>query len=226
MIDKAQDEIKKMNQKLLFQKAELKKKYKTDLISDIRETQKSFEEYCEQFFNDSLNSTLIELNNKFLNIKREIVEELNNEIIKLTKEKIKSDYSKYINYLIEKIKEVIKLINVNFPASIIFNSRDYEYFHNENNFKKIQDLFKSSLKIKKSPNDFIGGFIMEISKLNLSYNSTIENILNKNSSLFEIELSKIISDEKIEKIKNSLTEFINNQKIEINIIKSQLNNYE
>ncbi len=124
------------------------------------------------------------------------------------------------------IKNVINSIQIQSPATLLFNSRDYEYFNKDKNHLKIKQLFQIPFKIEKSSKEYIGGFLLEIPILNLSYNHTIDNIINKKSSIFEIELSKIILDEKIEIIKKNLIDFIDNQKTEINIIKGHLNNNE
>jgi len=226
MVEKAQEEIKKLNQKHLFQKAEMKKKYKNNLIAEIRKIQINFEENSNNFFNNSLNSALLEISQKLLNLKLDIVKELRNKTIMEIKENIKNNNSKYITFIIENIKKFKELIKGDSPVNLIFNSKDYDYFNNEKNFKKIQDLFSIKPKIIKSSQDFIGGFILELPKLNIIYSDTIDDIIDRKSSLFEIELSKIISDENIEKIKNELIEFVNTQRTEINIVKGQLNNNE
>ncbi len=226
MVEKAQEEIKKLNQRHLFQKAEMKKKYKANLIAEIGKTQKNFEEKSNNFFNDSLNSALLEFSQKMLNLKLDLVKELKNETILKVKDNIKNNNSKYIKYTIANIKKITGIIKGDSPVNLIFNSKDYDYFNDETNFKKIQNLFNIQINITKSSKDFIGGFIFELPELNITYSNTFDDLIDKKSSIFEIELSKIITDENFEKIKNDLIDFVNSQRSEINIIKGQLNNNE
>jgi len=121
---------------------------------------------------------------------------------------------------LENIKHVIDK-----PPEIIItlNSRDFNYF--SSNIDKITRIFKNNIKLNKSEKEFTGGFICVVSAENISYNDTIENQLKKNTSIIEIEFSKIFSESEtdIKQLENIYLKFIQNQR---QLINEYLQNYE
>ncbi|MBN1800669.1 MAG: hypothetical protein JW891_04140, partial [Candidatus Lokiarchaeota archaeon] len=104
MIDQAKNEIRELNQKTLFQKAEIKKKYREELVLDIQKSRDYFEEYANEILNNSLSTTLIEMNQKFLDLKLKLVKELNDSVVNELEKKIKENYDNYITFLIDNIR--------------------------------------------------------------------------------------------------------------------------
>jgi len=114
------------------------------------------------------------------------------DLTQLIKDKINKNYSNYINFLIKTFKNINQFIDKPPEIIIELNSRDYNYFNND--IQLIQNLFKNKVKLNNLEDKFIGGFKCIQSSEKISYDYTIENLLKKNTSLVEIELSKILSE--------------------------------
>jgi vacuolar-type H+-ATPase subunit E/Vma4 len=160
--------------------------------------------------NQSLSSTLINGKEKFLNIKNNLNKKLKESLFKLIREKIDKNYASYIEYLLESIKNVKKTINQPQELELIFNNKDYNYFIK--NFNKIVDLFKNPIEINEDKRDFIGGFKISLVDGVISYDYTIDNLINRSSYFIQMEISKIINDSEIKEIEIEFEEFIKNQK--------------
>jgi len=150
---------------------------------------------------------------KFLNLKNRLIKELKENLFNQVKETISNNYSNYIKFLLNIITTVKKTIDKPQPIEIIFNSKDYTYFLQ--NSEKIQDLFKNPIEINKDKFDFIGGFKISLGSGLISYDYTIDNLINKKTSFIQIEISKIINDSEIKEIEKDFTFFIQNHKSKI-----------
>ena len=164
----------------------------------------------DQFLNQSLSSTLLNGKEKFLNIKNNLIKKLNASLFKLIREKMDNNYASYIDYLLDSIKIVKKTVDKPQEIELIFNNKDYNYFIK--NFDKILDLFKNPIEINEDKRDFIGGFKVSLVGGVISYDYTIDNLIKKNSSFIQMEISKIINDSEIKEIEIGFEEFIKNQK--------------
>lgn len=213
LINKAQNEIREMNQQVLFQKAKIKKNYMEKTYEKSLKLKKSFIETYDLSLNDSLSSNLLNLKEFFLDLKHKIINEFNNDLQNRIKENIKKNYSKYINFLLKNIKNISRNADLSSKIVILFNSRDYNYF--SKNSDKIKNLFKNEVLIKKSKNNFIGGFELVKVKGDISYNYTIDNLIDKNSNFIQAEISKIIDDTEIKKIEGEFEAFFKDQKLGI-----------
>jgi len=225
LIEIAQAEIKKLNQKILFQKAEIKKKHNEDVYMSSLKIKEQFEKYDNEFFNYISSSTFITFNDKFLNLKHQLVEDLRISVVKQLEEKIESNYANYMKYLLDSIEKVSSFMDK--PPNMIFtfNSKDFRYFKEKSNLKEIQKYFKNPTEIRESDSDFIGGFKLQTEGI-LSYNNVIDNLIASNLSLFQIELSKIISDQEINEIKEDFEEFVENKRLGIHLIEDYLKKNE
>ncbi len=170
----------------------------------------SFEDSYNQFLNQSLSSTLINGKEKFLKIKNNLINQLKISLFKLIKEKISNNYASYIDYILDSIKNVKKTINKPQDVELIFNNKDYNYFIK--NFDKIFDLFQNPIEINEDSRDFIGGFKVSLVGGVISYDYTIDNLINKNSSFIQMQISNIINDSEIKEIELEFEEFIKNKK--------------
>jgi vacuolar-type H+-ATPase subunit E/Vma4 len=202
-----------LNQKTLFQKAEIKKRYfersqersvrlKSHLIGTF-----------ENFLNQSLSSTLLKGKEQFLGVKNNMIKELKLSLFNVIKKKISNNYSDYIKYILKSIENVRKKIDKPQEIEIIFNSNDYNYFIK--NFDKIIELFKNPVEINKDQRDFIGGFKVSLTGGTISYDYTIDNLIDKASSYIQMEIAKIINDSEIKEIEKEFEDFINIQKKKI-----------
>jgi len=202
-----------LNQKTLFQKAEIKKRFfERSQERSLRLKDHLIETY-EQFLNQSLSSTLLKGKEKFLGVKNNLIKELKVSLFIVIKNKIKKNYSGYINYLLKSIEKVKNTIDNPQEIEIIFNSNDYNYFIK--NFDKIVDLFKNPVEINKDPRDFIGGFKISLTGGTISYDYTIDNLINKASSFIQMEIAKIVNDSEIKEIEKEFVNFINKHKEKI-----------
>jgi vacuolar-type H+-ATPase subunit E/Vma4 len=160
-----------------------------------------------------LSNTLLKGKEKFMDLKNRLIKELKSSLAKLIKEKIEKNYPKYIEFLINNIKEITKTIAKPQEIELVFNSKDYDYLLK--NYSKIQDLFKSPVETDKDSVDFIGGFKIIMVGGAISYDYTIDNLIDIKSSFIQMEISKIVNDSEIKQIEDNFNKFIQNQKTKI-----------
>ncbi|MFX0035769.1 MAG: hypothetical protein ACFE9I_09030 [Candidatus Hermodarchaeota archaeon] len=202
-----------MNQKTLFQKAEIKNRYlERSRERSVKLKNHLIESYV-QYLNQSLSSTLLKEKERFLKLKNNLIKELKTSIVNLIREKIEKNYSGYITFLLESIKKVKKDIDKPQGIELILNSKDYNYFIE--NFDQIAGIFKNPVEINQTKSEFIGGFKISLVEGIIFYDYTIDNIINKKSSFIEMEISKIINDSEIKEIEKEFEKFIRNQKEKI-----------
>lgn len=212
-MEKAQEEIKDLTQKTLFQKAEIKKRFiERGAERSLRLRQQFIESY-EQFLNQSLSSTLLKGKEKFLKLKNNLILELRKSLFNLIQVKIEKNYPAYIDFLLNSVKEVTKTIDKPQEIELIFNERDYSYFLKEHD--KIENLFQNPVEINKDRRDYIGGFKISLIGGVISYDYTIDIIIDKISPFIQMEISKIVTDTKIKEIENDFEKFVKKQKQKI-----------
>lgn len=213
LIEKAKKEIKEFNQQSVFQKGEIKKRTferSADRSSKLREHLK---DNYDHFLNQSLSSTLLNGKAQFLDLKNQLIQELKKSLFDLIEEKIKTNYSMYIEFILKKIKEIKTSIDKPQEIELIFNSQDYKYLMK--NYGKIQDLFDNPVEINKGKLDFIGGFKISLVGGIITYDYTIDNLINTKSSFIQMEIAKLIDDSEIKQIEQNFILFIQNQKTKI-----------
>ncbi len=160
-----------------------------------------------------LSNTLLKGKEKFMGLKNRLIKQLKSSLAKLIEEKIDKNYPMYLEYLINNIREIKKTINKPQEIELIFNSRDYDYLLE--NYSKIQDLFENLIEIDKDENYFIGGFKIILVGGLISYDYTIDNLIDIKSSFIQMEISKIVNDSEIKQIEDNFSNFIQNQKTKI-----------
>ncbi len=213
LVEKAQEEIKKFNQQTLFQKAEIKKRFFERSDERSLKLKEHFIDNYDNFLNQMLSNTLLKGKEKFMALKNRLIKELKSSLAKLIKEKIEKNYPKYIEFLINNIREIKNTINKPQEIELIFNSRDYNYLLKD--YSKIQGLFKNPVEIDKDADDFIGGFKISLVGGTISYDYTIDNLIDIKSSFIQMEISKIVNDSEIKQIEDNFNKFIQNQKTKI-----------
>jgi vacuolar-type H+-ATPase subunit E/Vma4 len=213
LIEKAQKEINEFNRQTLFQKAEIKKRYLERSQDRSIKLREQFIENYDQFLNQFLSSTLLEGKEKFLNLKNTLIKTLKIRLFNHIKNNIDNNYLNYIEFLLNIVKKIKNTVDKPQAIELIFNSRDYGYFLE--NSEKIQDQFKNPVEINKDQLEFIGGIKISLGSGLISYDYTIDNLINKKSSFIQIEISKIIDDSEIKEIENEFNIFIQNQKSKI-----------
>lgn len=223
LIEKAKNEIKTIDQQTLFQIAESKKKYRERIADSSLKIKNNFIDTYNKQINNSLSSTLLKIKQETLNVKNELISNLIKDLNLLLEKKITENYSNYIKFLLETLKKIKSLIDKPPEIVINLNSKDYEYFLD--NFERIQSIFKNRVILNPTQNEFIGGFRILQAELNISYDFSIINLINKKRSGIEIEFSKIFSDAYLEinEIIQNYEKFIQNQKL---VIKDYLKNYD
>ena len=210
LIDKAEKEIKELNQKTLFQKAEIKKRFLERSNERSLRLRNHFNENYVQFLNQSLSTTLLKGKEKFLYSKNHLISTLKTTLINLIKIELDKNYSSYIEYLLNSITKIKKTIDKSQDIELILNHKDYNYFIKK--FDKILDIFKNPVEINEDRYDFIGGFKISLVGGVISYDYTIDNLIDKNSSFIQMEIAKILNDTEIKNIEKEYEEFIEEQK--------------
>ena len=210
LINQAQDEIGEINRLTLFQKARIKKRITNTISLRSSKLKERFIEDYHQFLNNSLSANLSKAKDYLLNLKNRLILESNMEVSKRVREIIKDNYSNYVKYMLENIKSASQITKNSSEIVILFNSNDYKYFKKNN--EEIKNCFKNKAVIENSPSDFIGGFKIKPTDGVISYDYTIDNLLNDNASLIQMEFSKVISDSEIVKIEQNFEKFIQKKK--------------
>ncbi len=213
LIGKAKKEIKKNSQQLFFEKAKIKKILAEQINEKSLKIKNRFTESYINFLNDALSSNLLRAKQYSLDLKNRLLKEFRSDFFDNIKKSINKNYSNYINYLLESIKKNSTLITKQSDIVIILNFKDYDYF--KQNANKIKNLLKNEVVINKSKEDFIGGFKILQTNGNITFDYTINNLINKNSSLIQSEFLKVISDSEIKDIGRKFEEFIQKQKVSI-----------
>ena len=213
MIEKAQKEIKDLNQQTLFQKAEIKKRYMDKTLERSSKIRKRFAKNYSNYLNQSLSYTLLKGKETVLNLKNKLINELKTILNSLISEKINKHYANYINYLINSLKSVKLSLKKHQEIELLLNSKDFDYFLK--NYSKIENLFEVPVEIHEDKMDFIGGFKVILGGGLIYYDYTIENLINKNSVYIQMEISKIIENIEIKSIEDKFDNVIQVQKHKI-----------
>ncbi len=219
MIEKAQKEMKDLNQQTLFQKAEIKKRYMDKTLERSSKIRKRFAKNYTNYLNQSLSSTLLRGKEIILIIKNKLITNLKTTLNSLINEKINKNYPNYIKYLIDSIKKVKLNLEKHQDIELLLNSKDYDYFLK--NYSKLENLFEVLVEIHEDKEDYIGGFKVILGGGLISYDYTIKNLIDKNSVYIQMEVSKIIDDIEIKSIENKFDYFIQVQKNKITEVLSK-----
>ncbi len=198
---------------MLLQKAEIKKRHIERNIESSKRLRDQFIETHNQFLNNALSQTLLNIKESILNLKRRLIKELKISLKNLIKEKIDKEYSYYITSLINRIKEVSPIIDKPPRVTILLNNTDFNYFNE--NFAKIEDIFKNEVGITKTTTDFIGGFKVITPNEDILYDYSIDNLISKKSSLIEIEFSRVFSESEVKNLEKDFEQFIQKKKLDI-----------
>lgn len=221
MIDKAQQEINETHRKTLFQKVEIRKEYLKKLLEGSSKIKTTFIETYTKLFNNFLSSALLSSKEKIISLKNDLLGNLKITLHERIIEKINNNYSGYIEFLLDYIYSIRDNVDNKGDIIILLNSKDYNYFNKDIN--KIDKGFKNSVTIKQDSEDFIGGFKVTLIDALISYDYTIEMLVNKNYTEIEIEFSKLISEIKFKELNLGLEKFIELKK---NEIEEHLKNYD
>ncbi|MFW9945432.1 MAG: V-type ATP synthase subunit E family protein [Candidatus Odinarchaeota archaeon] len=213
MVDKAQQEIKEIQRNKLFQKTEIRKNYSEKIYKKSEKIKHDFEAKYIDILNNVLTSTLIEAKDHLLQLKDELIKDLKKCLYKDIKTSIEKKYSKYIEFIIKELKTISSDISHRGTIIIFFNSRDYHYFNEH--FSEIENLFKSKVQLKEVIDEFIGGFKITLSNVDISYDNTINTLLTKKIADIEIEFSNLISDSNYKELSIEFEELITKKRDDI-----------
>lgn len=218
MINKVQEEIKQINQQNLFQKAEIRKNYIERVNDTSKKIRNSFIEIYNESLNNSLSSTLLNIKEKILKLKNTLINELKHDFFQDIKDSIEKNFSNkkdnsYLNFLLNNLKNFSQSLTHRSNIITILNSRDYEFFNN--NLKLIETQLQNKLILKRSDEEFVGGFKFIQENENILYDFTIENILNKNEGIIQQEFPKLVDESEIKKVEEDFEQFIQKKKLEI-----------
>ncbi len=213
LVQKADKEIREMNQLVLFQKAKIKKKNLEKTKERSQQIKNTFIDTYNEFCNNSLSSNLIRTKDYSLNLKNRLNNELNEDIRAKVNEHIQKNYSEYIKFMIKNMEESVKDLKGESSLEYHFNSKDYDYF--TQNKKQHEDLFGEKVQLRKLEEGLIGGYRIILPAEKIARDYSIDEIINNNSSLIEKEFLKLISEEEMKKIEHEFAVFIQTQKSKI-----------
>ncbi|MBD3215787.1 MAG: hypothetical protein GF311_24465 [Candidatus Lokiarchaeota archaeon] len=213
LIEQAKDKIKDLNQEMLFRKAEIKKRYRNRLDTKSNEIRQQFIDDYNNILNMNLSSTLLESKDRILELKNNLIRVFIIDLHKEIDNHIRSNYQGYVDYLIDLIREIKGQNYIPNNSIFYFNERDYEFF--EKNDHTLTEVIQKEFKVKQSSKIDIGGFILEQVDGEISFDYTIDNIIEGNYSLIEMEFSDIIKDGEIKKIQSEFEDIINENKKKI-----------
>ncbi|MBD3193724.1 MAG: hypothetical protein GF317_01615 [Candidatus Lokiarchaeota archaeon] len=213
LIDRAKEEIKDISQQKLFQKAEIKKKYRetTNQRADVIKNQ-FINDYVQKL-NTSLSNTLLNSKEQFLNLKNELIKRLEEDLRETIKEKISQNYSDYIAFFTNLIKHKAKINNPNSKISLHLNAKDFEYFNT--NINQLEPHFKNPIVLENIQNQIIGGFKIEVIDDKIFYDHSVDALIIQNREIIEKEFTGILMDYKIKEIERQYEDFIKDQKNKI-----------
>ena len=210
LVEKAEEEIKNINQKALLQKALIKKNSLDKLTENSLRTRKYFVDIYNRFLNNSLSSTLLKVKENFLKFKNSLLKELKIDLINNIEKNIRKSYQNYKNFLINKLSGITPIIVKTKENIILLNSNDYDFI--KNNFNKLPDSLKNNANFKISDEKIIGGFKALLDNGKISYDFTIDNVINKNSILIEKEFSTIFNESKVKDLEQNFENFIKDKR--------------
>jgi len=204
----------------------MRKRYLDRTNESSERTRAHFIETYNDYLNNSLSSTLLIFKEKILDLKHRLIKELREEILEDIIETIKKSYEKknlraYTDFLIDIFKKISSIFDKSSEKTIILNSNDFKFFNSDPDL--IRTHFRSDIKLKKSEDEFIGGFKIIQENGNVFYDYTIEKIVQKNEPLVERIFSQHIDESEINAIIQELKVFIQDQKSKI---KEYLNKYD
>lgn len=213
LIEQAKDKIKDLNQEMLFRRAEIKKRYRNRLDSKSSQIREQFIEDYNNILNTNLSSTLLESKDRILDLKNNLIkifiEDLRDEIEK----RIQKNYEGYVQYILNLFRSIKDKDSIPKISILYFNERDAEYFSSD--VKKITNILNKEFEIKETSKVKIGGFILEQIEGEISFDYTIDNIIEDNYSLIEMQFSDVIKDTEIKKLQSEFEDFINDKKKKI-----------
>lgn len=219
LIKKAQKEIKDMNQLTIFQKSKIKKRYMGKVLDDSIKIRNSFELSYNKFLNNKLSSTFLKIKEDLMDFKIKLIDTIKIDLSNNIRKKIMKNPDVYLKFLIEALKTFhenssTRVKDALLHITLMFNTRDYEYF--QNNLNKIEEIFKNPVEIQKS-DDFFGGFKVLFSEEGISYDYSIDQIIQNNSILIEREFNRAISDSEIKIKEHNFGEIIEKQRDSIEV---------
>jgi vacuolar-type H+-ATPase subunit E/Vma4 len=174
-----------------------------------------FKDNYDNFLHQKLSSTLLNSKEKLLDLKNRLIRDLKKSLFELIRTRIEENYPSYIEFLLKNIKEIKESIDKPHEIELILNDQDYKYLMK--NYGKIQDLFTNPVEINKNAINFIGGFKISLIGGSISYDYTIDNLINMKSSFIQMEISKIFNDDEIKQIEANFNSFIQNKKTKITV---------
>ena len=211
MVENAKKEIKNINGQTLFQRAELKKRYINEDNDSYQKIRANVLSDFNKLLNHSLSSTLLFSRTSFLNLKNRLINELKASVFSVLLKNIKDKYSQYIEFILRKIKEIIEKYDKDLEFEILLNKQDYDYFT-----KNKDKIPSQNIEITNINDDFEGGFKLLHSNGKISYDYSLRNLNDKNSTAIQIEVSKIIDDSQIKELETDFEHIIQEEKLKIN----------
>ena len=202
-----------MNAQTLFQRAELRKRYREEIYDSSEKIRRNFIETYNQLINQSLSATLLNSRKTLLRLKNKLIIDIQESIYNILVERMDKNYSKYIEFLLESFRKNSMVYDNAEEVEFIFSPKDFDYF--SKNIKQIESIVQKKVILKNAGNQFLGGFKISLSKGIIIYDYTNRNLIEKNTSSIQVEISKMVDDSIIKEIEYGFEEFIEDKKLKI-----------
>jgi vacuolar-type H+-ATPase subunit E/Vma4 len=165
------------------------------------------------YLNEALASTLLNLRQELIKIKTNLLNELRSDLTDKVASIIDNNYEAYHKNLERDLDNFIQSFYSFNNITIFLNNRDYQFFAKKSTHFK--DKFGDSISLINSKGNFLGGFRASLDKEKITIDNTIENEISKKSTFIENEFSKIFSEERIRDLSNNFEHYILKKKEQI-----------
>lgn len=209
LVAKAEKEIKVLSQQNLIQKTATRKKYNSKIVKRINELKNKFIESNIIYLNNILSLKLSKSNSFYMNLKNYLLKKLVANLKTSLMFYIEKSYDRYIKYLINEIVESCRIAESGKQLNIELNERDFQFFRNSNHKKVFDDLH---ITLSQSKDKFIGGFRIIFTEDLISYDHTIDNLIDEKRAIIENDLSNLISEVNIRDIEDKFNFIVQAQK--------------
>ena len=191
LIENAESEIKEIERKQVLLNSNLKKRKNERIKQILNKKRKQFRDQYHSQINDSTVSILLDVKNKLLDLKNELITRFKTDFKTEISSEISKNYDEYSKYLVKIIKEKIETLKVNKHIILTLNSEDYSYLNDHKGLLKSQKIEDYELQPSKKPS--IGGFILMIPENSFIFDYTLENQLNLKRNAIESLITQKIS---------------------------------
>ncbi len=197
LMEKAQKEVNKFLENSEKLKTELEIKLLKSIDKrKVRMRQEFINQYNE-IINKFKSDSILKLRESFLERKNEIIDIFKTFLLDSIRKDIVANIKKYHEFLGVKYKEMMPMIKEE-ATLLSFNKRDYDFF--KKNPESLKKIFLKNCQINNKVIQSIGGFVANSKEGLISFDYTLENLINKQIDFINFEFEKLFEKLEIDKI--------------------------